>query len=217
MADIQIKICGLSEPESIEVAVNAGATHVGFVHFEKSPRHVSIDRAAELREMVPDHVKAVLLTVNMEPRATAEILQAVQPDVLQLHGKETPEWLALIKGNSQIEVWKAIGVKDTASLEQAEKFSQAAHRLLYDAPAGALPGGNGLALDWRLLMNHRHILPWGLAGGLNADNVGDAIRYTGAQLVDTSSGVECAPGKKDAGKIKAFCEAARAAKAARVA
>lgn len=209
MAKPMIKICGLSTPETIEAAVKAGATHVGFVHFKKSPRHVSVGRAADLRTLVPKKVKVVLLTVNMEPKPSAEILEAVQPDVLQLHGKETPEWLSLIKDNSELEVWKAIGIKDTASLERAERFKDCAHRLIYDAPAGTLPGGNGLALDWRLLMNHRHVLPWGLAGGLNANNVGDAIRYTGAELVDTSSGVESAPGVKDIDKIAAFCEAAR--------
>ena len=206
-----IKICGLSTPETIEAAVKAGATHIGLVHFPKSPRHVNLRRAADLRTLIPDHVKAVLLTVDLAPKPAAEILQAVQPDVLQLHGKETPEWCALIKSNSQIEVWKAVGIKDTASLERAESYADSAHRLIYDAPAGALPGGNGLAIDWRLLMNHRHKLPWGLAGGLNAGNVGDALRYTGAELVDTSSGVESAPGVKDIDKIKAFCEAAREA------
>lgn len=217
MSEPMIKICGLSTPDAIKAAVDAGATHVGLVHFEKSPRHVGIARAADLRDLVPESVRVVLLTVDMEPKPTAEILQAVQPDILQLHGKETPEWLALIKGNSQIEVWKAVGVKDAATLENAARFRDCAHRLLYDAPAGALPGGNGLALDWRLLMNHRHVLPWGLAGGLNAGNVADAIRYTGAELVDTSSGVESAPGKKDTAKIAAFCKAARAAMEARVA
>ena len=211
MAPPLIKICGLSTPETIEAAVTAGATHIGFVHFEKSPRHVSVARAAELRELLPDGVKAVLLTVNLEPGPTAEVLQAVQPDVLQLHGRETPEWLNLIRENSELELWKAVGVKDLASLEQAQRYKDCAHRLLYDAPAGTLPGGNGLALDWRLLMNFRHEADWGLAGGLNAGNVGDAIRYTRAPLVDTSSGVESAPGVKDVRKIREFCEAARAA------
>jgi len=138
----------------------------------------------------------------------------VQPDVIQMHGKETPEWLGLIKSNSKLEVWKAIGVKDRTSLEKAERFREAAHRLLYDAAAGALPGGNGLALDWRLLMNYRHVMPWGLAGGLTPDNVADAIRYTGAELVDASSGLESEPGVKDTAKIRAFCKAVQEAKGA---
>ena len=208
-----IKICGLSTPETIDAAVDAGATHVGLVHFEKSPRHVSIADAAKLRARAPKGVKVVLLTVNMEPKAMAGVLQEVQPDVIQMHGSETPEWLGLIKGNSKLEVWKAIGVKSRTSLENTAKFIDAAHRLIYDAPAGALPGGNGLALDWRLLMNFNHLMPWGLAGGLNADNVADAIRYTGAELVDASSGLESEPGRKDIAKIKAFCEAAQGARA----
>ncbi|QZH74460.1 MAG: phosphoribosylanthranilate isomerase [Erythrobacter sp.] len=214
MSQVLIKICGLTTPDAVDAAVDAGATHVGLVHFEPSPRHVSLSDAAKLRVRVPGHVKVVLLTVNMEPLPTAEALQEVQPDVIQLHGKETPEWLGLIKANSQIEVWKAIGVKDRAALEKAERFKDAAHRLLYDAAAGALPGGNGLLLDWRLLMNYRHVMPWGLAGGLNPDNVADAIRYTGAELVDASSGLESAPGVKDTAKIRAFCKAAQGARAA---
>ena len=213
MTDQLIKICGLSTPETIDAAVEAGATHVGLVHFEKSPRHVSIADAAKLRARVPDSVKVVLLTVNMEPKPTAEALQEVQPDVLQLHGKENPEWLSLIRENSSLEIWKAVGVKDRAALERAAKYKDAAHRLLYDAAAGALPGGNGLALDWRLLLNHRHVLPWGLAGGLGPHNVADAIRYTGAPLVDASSGLESEPGKKDPKLIAAFCKAAREARA----
>lgn len=213
MADQLIKICGLTTEETVDAAIEAGATHIGLVHFDKSPRHLSIADAAKLRTRIPKTVKAVLLTVNMEPKPTAEALQEVQPDVLQLHGKETPEWLSLIKDNSKLEVWKAVGIKDRAALERAEKFKQAAHRLLYDAAAGALPGGNGLALDWRLLLNHRHVMPWGLAGGLGPHNVADAIRYTGAPLVDASSGLESEPGKKDVAKIRAFCEAAKAARA----
>ncbi|WAT18066.1 phosphoribosylanthranilate isomerase [Aurantiacibacter sp. MUD11] len=213
MAEQLIKICGLTTEETIDAAVEAGATHVGLVHFEPSPRHLSIEDAARMRVRVPKSVKVVLLTVNMDPKATAAALQEVQPDVLQLHGKETPEWLSLIKDNSELEVWKAVGVKDRTTLEKAAKYKDSAHRLLYDAAAGALPGGNGLALDWRLLLNHRHVLPWGLAGGLGPSNVADAIRYTGAPLVDASSGLESEPGKKDIGKIKAFCEAAREARA----
>lgn len=213
MSDQLIKICGLTTPETIDAAVDAGATHVGLVHFPKSPRHLSISDAAKLRTRVPKEVKVVLLTVNMEPQPTAEALQEVQPDVLQLHGQETPEWLTLIKDNSKLEVWKAVGIKDRVALERAAKFKDSAHRLIYDAAAGALPGGNGLALDWRLLVGHRHALPWGLAGGLGPSNVADAIRYTGAPLVDASSGLESEPGKKDPAKIRAFCEAALAARA----
>lgn len=213
MADQLIKICGLSTEDTVKAAVEAGASHIGLVHFEKSPRHVSIADAAKLRAGVPDSVKVVLLTVDMGPQPTAEALQEIQPDVLQLHGSEKPEWLAMIRQKADIEVWKALGVKDRASLEGAAKYADCADRLLYDAAGGALPGGNGLALDWRLLLNHRHAALWGLAGGLGPDNVADAIRYTGAPLVDASSGLESAPGKKDPAKIEAFCKAAREARA----
>ncbi|MGC1270041.1 MAG: phosphoribosylanthranilate isomerase [Croceibacterium sp.] len=209
MPDTQIKICGLSTPETVDAAVAAGASHIGLVHFEKSPRHVSLAQAAALRARVPERVKVVLLLVSMEPQPTVDAIAAVRPDVVQFHGSESAEWLAWLKQKTPLEIWKAVGVKDAGSLAKALKFKDAVHRVLYDAAAGALPGGNGLALDWSLLANHRHEMPWGLAGGLNADNVADAIRQTGAPLVDTSSGVECAPGVKDADKIRAFCAAVR--------
>ncbi len=214
MPETLIKICGLTTPDAVDAAVDAGATHIGLVHFEPSPRHLSIPDAAKLRARAPAEVKVVLLTVNMQPAETALALQDVQPDVLQLHGAETPEWLGLLKDKTKIEIWKAVGVKDRGGLEKAQRFKDSAHRVLYDAAQGALPGGNGLLLDWRLLMNYRHTMPWGLAGGLNPENVADAIRYTGAPLVDASSGLESAPGVKDTAKIRAFCKAALAAKAA---
>ena len=209
MANTEIKICGLSTPETVDAAVDAGATHIGLVHYEPSPRHVSLDQAARLRARVPPHVKVVLLLVSMDALPTARALEAVKPDVVQFHGAETPEWLALIKNNTPLEVWKAIGVRNAESLASSLKWKGAADKLLYDAAAGALPGGNGLALDWALLTNFRHELPWGLAGGLTPGNVADAIRTTGAPLVDASSGLESAPGVKDVDLIRAFCEAAR--------
>lgn len=209
MPDIQIKICGLSTPEGVDAAVDAGASHIGLVHYEPSPRHVTLPQAAALRARVPERVKVVLLLVNQEAQPTVDAITVVRPDVVQFHGKESAEWLAFLREKTPLEIWKAIGVKDESSLRNALKFKGAAHRVLYDAAAGALPGGNGLALDWSLLASHRHEIPWGLAGGLNADNVADAIRQTGALLVDTSSGVESAPGIKDMDRIKAFCQAAR--------
>jgi phosphoribosylanthranilate isomerase len=209
MANVEIKICGLSTPETLDAAVDAGATHVGLVHYEPSPRHVSLDQAAVLRRRVPQHVKVVLLLVSMDALPTAQALDAVKPDVVQFHGSETPEWLALIKNNTPLEVWKAFGVRNADSLTNALKFKGAVDMLLYDAAAGALPGGNGLALDWSLLANFRHELPWGLAGGLNPANVAEAIRVTGAPLVDASTGLESAPGVTDVDLIRTFCKAAR--------
>lgn len=213
MANIAIKICGLSTPETVDAAVAAGATHIGFVHFEPSPRHLPLDRAAELSRRLPGHVRSVLLLVNMDARARAQAIAAVQPDVVQFHGSETPEYLAEVRQqagpDSGLEIWKAVGVKDSASLEDALRYRGVADRLLYDAAAGKLPGGNGLAIDWSLVGRHRHQMPWILAGGLAADNIARAIRETGADMVDASSGVESAPGVKDVDRIRAFCQSAR--------
>ena len=206
-----IKICGLSTPETVDAAVAAGATHVGFVHFEKSPRHVTIKQAAELRARVPDRVKTVLLTTNMEAIAHVKALQAVQPDIAQAHGNERAEYLTLLRQNAPVQVWKACGIKNAQSLEDVKRYDGAVDMLLYDAAPGVLPGGNGLALDWDLLADYKHEMPWGLAGGLTPDNVGAAIRKTRPPLVDVSSGVESEKGVKDVDLIRAFCEAVRAA------
>lgn len=209
MSDVEIKICGLSTPEAVDAAVAARATHVGLVHYEPSPRHVTLEQAVALRARVPSDIKVVLLLVNQEPLPTVRAIEAVRPDVVQFHGSEKAEWLALIKQNSPLEIWKAVGVGSAEVLGKVQRFKGAVDKLLYDAPAKALPGGNGLALDWSLLASFRHEIPWGLAGGLTPDNVAEAIRVTGAPLVDTSSGVESAPGVKDVDKIAAFCQAAR--------
>jgi phosphoribosylanthranilate isomerase len=209
MAKALVKICGISTPEALAAAVGAGASHVGLVHFAKSPRHLSLADAAVLRRQVPEHVKAVLLLVNTEPQLLAEAVRTVAPDVVQFHGGESPEDIARFRAETGIESWRAMAVKDTGSLAGVAAFRGAADRLLLDAPATALPGGNGTAFDWSLLAGWQAPLPWGLAGGLTPANVGDAIRLTGAPLVDTSSGVERAPGLKDVDKIVAFCKAAR--------
>lgn len=205
---VQIKICGLSTPETIDAAVDAGATHVGLVHFEPSARHVSLEDAAKLRARVPANVKVVLLLVNQQPDATAKALAAVKPDVVQFHGRETPEWTGMVREKTQLEVWKALGLKDAGTLERSAAYVGKVDRLLFDAPAKALPGGNGIAFDWNLLAGHKHLVDWGIAGGLTPDNVAEAIRATGAPLVDASSGLESAPGVKDVDLIRAFCKAA---------
>lgn len=205
----EIKICGLSTPETIAAAIAAGATHVGLVHFPKSPRHVTLDEAARLRRLVPETVKAVLLLVNETPEATARAIEAIGPDIVQFHGSETPEWTGLVREQAGIEVWKALGVRDTATLEKSRRYAGMVDRLLFDSPAKALPGGNGETFRWDVLAGFEHHTPWGLAGGLTADNVAQAIRETGAPLVDASSGVESAPGVKDVDRIAAFCKAAR--------
>jgi phosphoribosylanthranilate isomerase len=204
-----VKICGLSTPETLKAAVQAGADYVGLVHFEKSPRHLSLVEAARLRELVPPQVKTVLLVVNPSPDTLAKAVREVRPDVVQFHGSETPEALAYFRALTGIAAWRALGVKDAATLADAARFHGAADRLLFDAPASGLPGGNGTRFDWDLLKAYKAPTPWGLAGGLTPANVADAIRLTGAPLVDTSSGVESAPGIKNVDRIAAFCKAAR--------
>lgn len=212
---IQIKICGVRDEAAMDAAAEAGATHIGLVHYEPSPRHVTLDRAAKLRMRAPSSLKVVLLLVNQEAKPTALAIEAVQPDVVQFHGSESAEWLNVVKDNAPIEVWKARGLKNADTLERAKAYEGAADMLLFDAPAqkhiGALPGGNGARFDWSLLEGYDGALPYGLAGGLDAGNVAQAIRETDAVLVDTSSGTESAPGVKDLDKIRAFCEAARSA------
>lgn len=209
MTGTLVKICGLSTPETIAAAVHAGASHVGLVHFAKSPRHLALADAAKLRALVPAHVKAVLLVVDPAPDVLAEAVRQVRPDVVQFHGAETPAALARFRAETGIESWRALAVMDAAALADVARFRGAADRILLDAPASALPGGNGTAFDWSLLAGWQAPLPWGLAGGLTPANVAEAIRLTGAPLVDTSSGAERAPGIKDVDKIAAFCKAAR--------
>ncbi|WP_086609178.1 phosphoribosylanthranilate isomerase [Erythrobacter donghaensis] len=209
MAGTLIKICGISTPETLAAAVQAGASHVGFVHFAKSPRHLALADAATLRRQVPGHVKSVLLLVNPAPDSLAEAIRTIAPDVVQFHGQETPDTLARFRADTGIEAWRAMAVKDAESLAGVAAFRGAADRVLLDAPASTLPGGNGTRFDWSLLAGWDAPLAWGLAGGLTPANVAEAIRLTGAPLVDTSSGVERSPGIKDVDKIAAFCKAAR--------
>ena len=206
-----VKICGLSTPETVDAAVDAGATHIGLVHYEPSPRHVSLEDAAKLRRRVPETTRVVLLTVKMQPAELETAYHAVKPDIIQFHGSETVEWMAMVRQILGMETWRAIGLKERATLDRAQQFVGKVDRMLFDAPAKALPGGNGTTFQWDLLDGYDHPMPWALAGGLNPDNVRDAIARTGAPLVDTSSGVETAPGVKDIALIRAFCEAVRAA------
>lgn len=191
----------------MQAAADAGADYIGLVHFEKSPRHVSLEQAAELRRNAPSTLKIVMLLVNASPTLTANALTIVKPDVLQFHGSETPEWIKLVKEKTKIEIWKALGVRDRHSLMNSARYNGIVDRLLFDAPAKALPGGTGTSFDWELLRTHQHAIDWGLAGGLDPENVAQAITETNAPLVDTSSGVESAAGVKDMDKITRFCQA----------
>ncbi|WP_374942250.1 phosphoribosylanthranilate isomerase [Sphingomonas sp.] len=203
------KICGLSAPETLDAALRGGASHVGLVFFAASPRNVDYDRAAELAARVPAHVRRVGVFVDpadeVLERASAHI------DVVQLHAT-APSRAATIRAKLAREVWAAVAVRTRADLDLARSYTDAADRILYDAktPEGAaLPGGMGVRFDWALLDGFRHPLPWVLSGGLDPSNVAEAIRRTGAPLVDVSSGVESAPGVKDVDKIAAFLKAAR--------
>jgi phosphoribosylanthranilate isomerase len=195
----------------VETAVRAGAAYVGFVFFPKSPRNLSLAEAARLAAVVPPGVAKVALTVDADDAALDALLAAVPVDMLQLHGHESAERVATVKARFGLPVMKAVGVAGEEDLPALEAFGRVADQLLVDAkpPKGAdLPGGNGLAFDWRLIAGRRWPVPWMLAGGLTPDNVAEAIRLTGARQVDVSSGVETIPGFKDPVKIEDFLAAA---------
>ncbi len=207
---IDVKICGLSTPETIDAAIAGGATHIGLMFFANSPRNLSIERAAALTKNLPEHIKAVGVFVDPEAAFLDEVRRQVTLQVIQLHGEERPALVSQIAQRHGVEVWKVIPVKTADDLKLAQKYRGAAHRILYDAktPKSAdLPGGMGLSFDWSLLQGVSHPMPWGLAGGLYSGNVAEAVRVTGAMLVDVSSGVESAPGIKDVDKIAAFLKA----------
>ena len=209
---VSAKICGVKTPADVAAAAQSGARYVGFVFFPKSPRCLTVEQAAALAAEVPLGVAKVALTVNATDAELDEITGAVPLDMLQLHGKESPERVAEVKARYGLPVMKAIGIADAEDLPQIDLYSEVADQLLIDAkpPKNAdLPGGNGLAFDWRLLAGRKHWQkPWMLAGGLTPDNVAEAIRMTGARQVDVSSGVESAPGVKDGKRIAAFVAAA---------
>ncbi len=206
-----IKICGLRDVAMVDAAVNAGATYVGLVFFGKSPRNVTIEQAATIAKAVPAGIAKVALVVDADDVQLDMITRAVPLDILQLHGSETPERVQSIRARYGLPVMKAVGVADGDDLLAVDTYARVADQILVDAkPTGDtdLPGGNGLAFDWRLIAGRRWPLPWMLAGGLTPDTVADAIRLTGARQVDVSTGVESAPGVKDAAMIAAFCRAA---------
>jgi phosphoribosylanthranilate isomerase len=203
------KICGLSTPDTIDAAIRGGACHVGFVFFPPSPRAIDFATAERLAAQVPEHVKRVGVFVDPDDELLARAIAAGRLDAIQLH-KTTPQRTAALRDRFKTETWAAVAVKTRADLDGAHQFAAAADRILYDAktPANAaLPGGMGVRFDWSLLDGFRHPLPWALSGGLDPTNVADAIRRTGAMLVDVSSGVETAPGVKDVDKIAAFLKA----------
>lgn len=210
---MRVKICGLRSRAEVGVAVAAGAAYVGFVRFPPSPRHLSLSDARWIAEKVPQGVIRVALTVDAGDATLEELIAAVPLDMLQLHGRETPERVADVRSRFGKPVIKAVGVSSEADLAPIEDHVRAADLILVDAraPRGAeRPGGNGLPFDWRLLRGRRWRRPWMLAGGLTPENVAEAVRLTGAEQLDVSSGVEYSPGFKDPERIRAFMRAATA-------
>ena len=214
MSDIRVKICGLTTPEAVSAAVSAGAAYLGFNFFAKSPRYVSPQQAAVLAGNVAPGVAKVALTVNADDAFLEQIFEQMPLDMFQLHGHESQERVEHIRQKFGLPVIKVVGVSDAEDLPKLQEFGRVADMLLVDAkpPKDAiLPGGNGLTFDWRLIAGRRWPVPWMLAGGLTPANVAQAIRATGARQVDVASGVESAPGVKDAGLIRNFVTAANSA------
>jgi phosphoribosylanthranilate isomerase len=214
-----IKICGLSTRASVEAALDAGADMIGLVRFPRSPRHVSLELGQALSQAAKGRAVVVALTVDPDDAELDAIMQSLAPQVLQLHGHESVARVAQIRERVGIPVMKAIGVAGREDLEGIAAYDAVSDHLLLDAKppkdGSALPGGNGLAFDWRLIDELDPGLDFMLSGGLNPDNVGQAIRLTGVSGIDVSSGVESAPGVKDPERIAAFVQAARAAWAGR--
>lgn len=211
-SEIKVKICGLTQPEQVHWVAQAGAAYAGFVFFPRSPRNLSPAQARELALEAPPGLAKVALVVDADDAALDAIMAQVPLDMLQLHGHETPSRVAEVKARYGLPVMKAVGIADADDLAQLADYAAVADQLLVDAKpprSAVLPGGNGLAFDWRLIAGRRWPLPWMLAGGLTPDNVAEAIRLTGARQVDVSSGVESAPGIKDPARIAAFVAAAR--------
>jgi phosphoribosylanthranilate isomerase len=211
---ILVKICGLKTPDALDVALAAGADMVGFVFFAPSPRNVAFEAARQLGPRVKDRARKVALTVDADDAMLTAIVEALRPDMLQLHGTEAPVRVRAIGARFGLPVMKAIAVEVRSDLAAARSYAAVADRLLFDARApreATRPGGLGKPFDWHLLQHLELSMPYMLSGGLDPDNVGAAVRITGAPGVDVSSGVERAPGEKDLDKIRAFVRAARGA------
>ncbi|MBK18227.1 MAG: phosphoribosylanthranilate isomerase [Rhodospirillaceae bacterium] len=208
---VQAKICGINAPGAMEAAIDGGAAFVGLVFYPPSPRAVTTNEAAALSAMVPETVQRVGLFVDVDDETLNDILSRVPLDLLQLHGKESTERVVAIKEATGLPVMKAIHIESASDFRAIEKYASIADQILFDAKApkdmkDALPGGNALSFDWSLFADHPWQDNWMLSGGLNIDNVEEAVRITGAQSVDVSSGVEISPGEKSTSSIKLFLE-----------
>jgi phosphoribosylanthranilate isomerase len=213
---LDIKICGLKTEAAVDAALAGGATHIGFIFFDKSPRHIGLDAAARLRERAKGKALAVAVTVDADDAALDAIVAAMSPDMVQLHGKETPARAAEVKKRLGLPVMKAFSISDAGDLERTASYRGIADRFLFDArpPKGSdLPGGNGVSFDWRLLAALDPGVEYMLSGGLNAGNIADALRLASPPGIDISSGVESVPGVKDPALIAKFFEAVKTARA----
>ena len=212
---VEVKICGISTPEAMAAAVAGGAAYVGLNFYPESPRHVPPAQASALAAGLPQHVTRVGLLVDPDDETLDTVLREVPLDVLQLHGAEEPQRVAAIRARFGRPVMKVLKIKNSADFDDVQPYLGVADHLLFDAKApkgmkDALPGGNAVSFDWTLLSGRNWRLPWMLAGGLTAENLPEAVRASGARAVDTSSGVEDAPGRKNPEKIRAFLAAAQA-------
>jgi phosphoribosylanthranilate isomerase len=208
------KICGLTTPEAVSAALGGGASHLGFVLFDKSPRSIGAEAAARLAAPARGRAKVVVLLVDPDDALVVEAAGVLKPDLIQLHGRESPARAAAIRAMTGLPTIKAVGVREAADVRGALAYEDAADHLMFDAkpPQGAeRPGGHGAAFDWTLLKDVRPQRPWFLAGGLDPWNVAQAVAASGASLVDVSSGVERGPGLKDPSLIAAFLDAVRRA------
>lgn len=204
---LDIKICGLKTPETIAAALDGGASHIGFIFFAKSPRYLAPELAGDLRLAARGQADAVAVTVDADNAFLDEIVLAMSPDMLQLHGRETPERVAAIRARYSLPVMKAFSISEPGDLDRIAAYRDAADRFLLDAkpPKGSeLPGGNGVTFDWRILTALDADVDYMLSGGLNAANIGEALRLANPPGIDISSGVESAPGVKDVGLIRDF-------------
>ncbi len=211
---IEVKICGLKTPEAVETVLKNGASHIGFIFFPKSPRHVEPAQAAKLATAARGKAKIVAVTVNADDAQLDEIVAVLQPDILQLHGNETPERVSQVKQRYGLPVMKAFSIRENSDFDVVAPYQSIADRFLFDAkaPKGSeLPGGNGVSFDWNLLNARQDLGNYMLSGGLNAENINVALAKTGSFAIDISSGVESEPGKKDIKLIDAFFAAVREA------
>ena len=211
MSRVRVKICGVTDRAAVDAAARAGAAYVGLVFVPRSVRYLDLDAAAALAVEVPPGVAKVALTMDADDAVLDAILARVPVDMIQLHGHEPPARVAEVRARHGLPVMKAVGIADAADVAGIDPYLTVADQILVDAKpprAGDLPGGTGVAFDWRLIAGRRWPVPWMLAGGLTPDTVAEAVRLTGARQVDVSSGVESAPGMKDPARIAAFVAAA---------